>query len=133
AVTLGFPGTPLWEELATLVTIMLLGHWLEMRSITQAQGALGEIAKLLPDKALRVVGEGAAERVQEVPVSELKEGEMLVVRPGARVPADGVVCGGESAVDESVVTGESVPVKKQRGAKVIAGTINRAGSLRIEV
>ncbi|MCD6673522.1 MAG: heavy metal translocating P-type ATPase [Burkholderiaceae bacterium] len=133
AVTLGFPGTPLWEELATLVTIMLLGHWLEMRSVTQAQGALGELAKLLPDKALRVRGEGAAERMEEVPVSELREGDMLLVRPGARVPADGVVRLGESAVDESMITGESVPVTKQPGAKVIAGTVNAAGSLRLEV
>ena len=89
AVTLGFPGMPLWEELATLVTIMLLGHWLEMRSISQAQGALGELAKLLPDKALRVHGEGADERVDEVSVSSLREGDVLLVRPGARVPADG--------------------------------------------
>jgi P-type Cu2+ transporter len=133
AVTLGFPGMPLWEELATLVTIMLLGHWLEMRSITQAQGALGELAKLLPDKAVRVLGEGASERVEEVPVSELREGDLLLVRPGARVPADGVVHQGESAVDESVITGESVPVKKQPGTTVIAGTVNAAGSLRIQV
>jgi P-type Cu2+ transporter len=129
AVTLGLPGMPLWEELATLVTIMLLGHWLEMRSITQAQGALGELAKLLPDKAQRLIGE----RIEEVPVSELNEGDLVLVRPGARVPADGVVRQGESAVDESVITGESVPVKKQPGAKVIAGTVNAAGSLRIQV
>ena len=133
AVTLGFPGMPLWEELSTLVTIMLLGHWLEMRSITQAQGALGELAKLLPDEALLVHGEGEAERTEEVPVSGLRDGDVLLVRPGARVPADGTVRAGESAVDESVITGESVPVKKQPGAKVIAGTVNTAGSLRIEV
>jgi Cu2+-exporting ATPase len=129
AVTLGFPGMPLWEELATLVTVMLLGHWLEMRSITQAQGALGELAKLLPDKATRVRGE----QVEEVPVSELREGDLVLVRPGARIPADGVVKSGESEVDEAVITGESMPVKKGPGAKVIAGTVNGAGSLRIEV
>lgn len=128
-VTLGFPGTPLWEELATLVTIMLLGHWLEMRSITQAQGALGELAKLLPDKASRLQGES----IEEVPVSSLREGDLLLVRPGARVPADGVVRLGESAVDESMITGESVPVKKRPGDKVVAGTVNAAGSLRVEV
>ncbi|HEX6005776.1 MAG TPA: heavy metal translocating P-type ATPase, partial [Burkholderiales bacterium] len=133
AVTLGFPGMPLWEELSTLVTIMLLGHWLEMRSITQAQGALGELARLLPDKALRVRGEDAAERMEEVPVSDLRVGDVLLVRPGARVPADGAVRAGESAVDESVITGESAPVKKHPGDKVIAGTVNEAGSLRIEV
>lgn len=133
AVTLGFPGTPLWEELATLVTVMLLGHWLEMRSISQAQGALGELAKLLPSAASRVHGEGAAERIEEVPVSELREGEVVLVRPGARVPADGVVRSGESSVDESLITGESAPVMKREGAKVIAGAVNGAGSLRVEV
>jgi Molybdopterin-binding domain of aldehyde dehydrogenase len=74
AVTFGYPGMPLWEELATLVTVMLLGHWLEMSSVSQAQGALGELAKLLPDKASRIRGEGADERIDEVPVSELREG-----------------------------------------------------------
>jgi Cu2+-exporting ATPase len=133
AVTLGFPGMPLWEELATLVTIMLLGHWLEMRSISQAQGALGELAKLLPDKAVRVRGEGTAERIEEVAVSELRNGDLILVRPGARVPADGIVRHGESTVDESVITGESVPVHKQPGARVIAGTVNTSGSLRVEV
>jgi Cu2+-exporting ATPase len=133
AVTLGFPGMPLWEELATLVTVMLLGHWLEMRSITQAQGALGELARLMPDTASRVHGGGGAERIEEVPVSALREGEIVLVRPGARVPADGVVRSGESDMDESLITGESVAVKKQEGAKVIAGTVNGGGSLRVEV
>ena len=109
AVTLGLRGTPLWEEVATLVTIMLLGHWLEMRSIHQAQGALGELAKLLPDKALRVRGEDAAEQVEEVAVSDLHESDIVLVRPGARVPADGAVRSGESSVDESMLTGESRP------------------------
>jgi Cu2+-exporting ATPase len=129
AVTLGFPGMPLWEELATLVTIMLLGHWLEMRSITQAQGALGELAKLLPDKAVRLKDES----VEEVPVSELREGDLVLVRPGARVPADGAVRSGESGVDEAMITGESAAVKKRAGDKVVAGTVNGAGSLRVEV
>jgi Cu2+-exporting ATPase len=132
-VTLGFPGMPLWEELATLVTIMLLGHWLEMRSINQAQGALGELARLLPDHALRVSGEGAAERVDEVAVAELREGDTVLVRPGARIPVDGVVRAGESSVDESMITGESVPIHKAPGAKVIAGTVNASGSLRVAV
>jgi Cu2+-exporting ATPase len=129
AVTLGFPGMPLWEELATLVSVMLLGHWLEMRSISQAQGALGELAKLLPDKAARVRGD----EIEEVPVSELREGDLVLVRPGARIPADGVVRSGESGVDEALITGESAPVKKQPGAKLIAGTVNGGGSLRVEV
>ncbi|MES2358279.1 MAG: heavy metal translocating P-type ATPase [Gemmatimonadota bacterium] len=133
AVVLGFPGMPLWEELATLVTIMLLGHWLEMRSISQAQGALGELAKLLPSTAARVRGEGAAERVEDVPIAELHEGDMVLVRPGAGVPADGIVRSGRSAVDEALVTGESAPVEKKEGATVIAGTVNGSGSLRVEV
>ena len=133
AVTLGFPGMPLWEELATLVTIMLLGHWLEMRSISQAQGALGELAKLLPNSAFRVSGEGAGERVEEVAVDELRDGDIVLVRPGASVPADGVVRSGESAVNEALITGESSPVQKRLGERVIAGAVNGSGSLRVEV
>ena len=129
AVTLGYPGMPLWEELATLVTIMLLGHWIEMRSIAQAQGAVTELAKLLPDTAVRIVGENT----EEVRVSDLRLGDLLLVRPGAGLPADGVVRQGESAVNESMITGESRPVSKIPGAKVIAGTVNGYGSLRVEV
>jgi Cu2+-exporting ATPase len=122
-------GDALWWELATLVTIMLLGHWIEMRSISQAQGALRELAKLLPDTATRL-RDGHEE---PVPVSELREGDLLLVRPGASVPADGLVQKGESAVNESMITGESRPVKKREGDSVIAGTINGEGSLRVEV
>ena len=129
AVTLGYPGMPLWEELATLVTIMLLGHWIEMRSISQAQGALKELAKLLPNTAVRVVGD----RTEEVGIDQLREGDLVLVRPGAGVPADGVVRQGASTVNESMITGESQPVEKREGEKVIAGTINGAGSLRVEV
>ncbi|HUF26992.1 MAG TPA: heavy metal translocating P-type ATPase [Gemmatimonadaceae bacterium] len=129
AVTLGFPGMPLWEELATLVTIMLLGHWIEMRSISQAQGALKELAKLLPNTAERLVGD----RTEEVPIDRLGEGDLVLVRPGAAVPADGMVRQGASTVNESMITGESRPVDKREGDKVIAGTINQAGSLRVEV
>ncbi|HEX6372437.1 MAG TPA: heavy metal translocating P-type ATPase [Longimicrobium sp.] len=129
AVTLGFPGMPLWEELATLVTIMVLGHWIEMRSITQAQGAVSELAKLLPNTATRVVGD----RTVEVPVADLRDGDLLLVRPGASVPADGSVVSGESSVDESMLTGESRPVKKREGETVIAGTVNGEGSLRVRV
>jgi Cu2+-exporting ATPase len=119
----------LWWELATLVAIMLLGHWVEMRSISQAQGALRELAKLLPDTATRVIGEGE----EKVPVSELRDGDIVLVRPGEGVPADGVIRKGESAVNEALITGESRPSKKKEGDEVIAGTINGAGSLRIEV
>jgi Cu2+-exporting ATPase len=128
-VTLGFPGMPLWEELATLVTIMLLGHWIEMRSISQAQGALKELAKLLPDTATRIVGD----RTEDVPISDLTDGDVLLIRPGAAVPADGVVLHGASAVNEALITGESAPVEKVEGTRVIAGTVNGSGSLRVEV
>jgi Cu2+-exporting ATPase len=129
AVTLGFPGMPLWEELATLVTIMLLGHWIEMRSINQAQGAVKELAKLLPNVAVRVTGD----RLEEVPIDQLREGDVILVRPGARVPADGIVREGASSVDESMLTGESRPVDKKPEDKVIAGTVNASGSLRVAV
>ena len=132
AVTLGFPGIPLWEELATLVTVMLLGHWVEMRAISQAQGALGRLARLLPGTAVRVI-EGPAERTEEVPLASLRDGDLVLVRPGAAVPADGLVRSGQSAVNESMITGESAPVDKSPGAKVIAGTINGGGSLRVQV
>jgi Cu2+-exporting ATPase len=129
AVTLGFPGMPLWEELATLITIMLLGHWIEMKSIFQAQGALKELAKLLPSTAERVTADGT----ETVPLSELREGDLLLIRPGAGVPADGVVKEGSSTVNEAMITGESEPVRKDVGSEVIGGTVNDAGSLRVEV
>lgn len=130
-VTLGIvDGLDLWWELATLVAIMLLGHWIEMRSITQAQGALKELAKLLPDMAVLLDQSGTT---KEVPVAELKRGDLLLIRPGAGIPADGVVKEGTSAVNESMITGESKPMDKTAGAKVIAGTVNGQGSLRVEV
>src|SRR6476661_6797945 len=129
AVTLGVPGMDLWWELATLITIMILGHWIEMRSISQAQGALKELAKLLPDVAIRVVGDNT----EEVAVSELRPGELILIRPGASIPADGVVRDGSSEVNEAMITGESRPVEKKVEGKVIAGTVNGSGSLRVEV
>jgi Cu2+-exporting ATPase len=129
AVTLGFPGSDLWWELATLVVIMVLGHWIEMRSIAQAQGALNELAKLLPDTALRIAGD----QTETVAVSDLRDGDLVLVRPGASVPADGVVREGSSDVNESMITGESRPVRKGVGDKTIAGTVNGSGSLRVEV
>ena len=128
-VTLGYPGMPLWEELATLVTIMVLGHWIEMRSISQARGALGELAKLLPATAVRVRGD----TTEEIPVPAIRTGDVLLIRPGAAVPADGVVQSGASAVNEAMITGESRLVDKEDGSHVIAGTINGTGSLRIRV
>ncbi|HEY0809950.1 MAG TPA: heavy metal translocating P-type ATPase, partial [Longimicrobiales bacterium] len=129
AVTLGYRGMPLWEELATLVTIMVLGHWLEMRSISQAQGALKELAKLLPGRATRVQGES----LEEVDLAELREGDVVLVRPGESIPADGKVSSGKSDVNESMITGESRPIDKEPGDEVIAGTVNGSGSLRISV
>jgi P-type Cu2+ transporter len=128
-VTLGYPGMPLWEELATLVTVMLLGHWIEMRSIFQAHGALQELAKLLPSTAVRLV-DG---REEEVSIDELADGDLVLIRPGASVPADGVVRSGSSAVNEAMITGESRPLRKREGDEVIAGTLNGEGSLRVEV
>jgi len=129
AVTFGFPGSDLWWELATLVTIMVLGHWVEMRSISQAQGALKELAKLLPDTAVRLVGD----RMETVAVSDLRVGDVVLIRPGASIPADGAVRDGSSDINESMITGESRPVRKDVGARVIAGTVNGSGSLRVEV
>jgi P-type Cu2+ transporter len=119
----------LWWELATLVTIMLLGHWIEMRSIARAKGALQELAKLLPDTATRITDGGE----EEVSVDELQSGDIVLVRPGESVPVDGEVRKGESKLNESMITGESRPVKKGEGDQVIAGTINGEGSLRVEV
>jgi Cu2+-exporting ATPase len=122
-------GMDFWWELATLVTIMLLGHWLEMASVENAQDALNELAKLLPDEA-EVITNGKS---RAVPVSELRVGDILLVRPGAQIPIDGVVTKGGSEVNESMLTGESKPVKKTVGAEVIGGTINMNGALTIKV
>ncbi len=129
AGTLGFFEVEIWWELATLITIMLLGHWLEMRSIAQAQGALSAIAALLPDIAERVAADGT----QTVPLAALAVGDVVLVRPGARIPVDGTVVDGIADVDESIVTGESLPVSKAPGDKVIAGSIAAGGSLRVRV
>ena len=129
AGTLGFFEVEIWWELATLITIMLLGHWLEMRSIAQAQGALSALAALLPDTAERVTADGT----EEVPISALQVGDIVLVRPGARVPADGLIVEGTADVDESMITGESRAVPKQVGDKVIAGTVAAGGSLRVKV
>jgi Cu2+-exporting ATPase len=131
AVTFGLQrGMPFYWELATLVTIMLLGHWMEMRAIGSAQSALDELAKLLPDMAERIAPDGSIERV---PVSALGEGDLVLVRPGAQIPADGEVLEGRSQINESMITGESRPVEKQPGDEVIAGTVNDTGSLHIRI
>ena len=129
AGTLGLFEVEIWWELATLIAIMLLGHWLEMRSIAQAQGALSALAALLPDTAERVTADGT----HEVPIAQVRADDIVLVRPGARVPADGVVVEGTADVDESVITGESRAVTKEPGAAVIAGTVAAGGSLRVKV
>lgn len=129
AATLGFFEVDVWWELATLITIMVLGHWLEMKAITQARGALDALAALLPDSA-EVVTEAGTEKVS---VAQLKVGDVVLVRPGARVPADGTVTEGMADVDESMITGESRAVAKGPGASVVAGTVAAGGSLRVRV
>ncbi|MBN2470480.1 MAG: heavy metal translocating P-type ATPase [Anaerolineae bacterium] len=122
-------GSFFWE-MATLIDIMLLGHWMEMRSVRQASGALDELAKLLPDTAEVLISDG---NIQEKPVSELNTGDLVLVRPGASIPADGQIEEGESDVTEAMITGESKPVSKAPGDQVIAGTINGDGSLRVRI
>ena len=130
AATLGIFEVEVWWELATLITVMSLGHWLEMRSIMQAQGALKALAELLPDTAERVRPDGGLEMV---PLSALAAGDVVLVRPGTRVPADGDVADGTADVDESMITGESRPVTKDVGDHVVAGTVAAGGSLRVTV
>jgi Cu2+-exporting ATPase len=122
-------GMDFWWELATLVTIMLLGHWLEMASVSNAQNALHELAKLLPDTAEKVTSSGT----ETIPVSELQISDKVLVRPGSQIPIDGTVIKGESKVNEAMLTGESEMVKKTKGSEVFGGTINENGSLTIEV
>ena len=129
AGSLGLFDVEIWWELATLITIMLLGHWLEMRSIAQARGALNALAELLPDTAERVTDAGT----EEVPIAALVVGDIVLVRPGARVPADGIVADGNADVDESMITGESRAVAKEPGDSVVAGTVAAGSSLRIRV
>src|SRR5258706_4537027 len=122
-------GEGFFWELVTLIDIMLLGHWIEMRSVRQASGALNALAKLMPDTAEHLMPDGSS---HTMPVSSLKTGDLVLVRPGAGIPADGVVMEGESDVNESMITGESLPVNKIKGAKVIGGSTNSAGSLRVQ-
>src|SRR5581483_236170 len=129
AATFGLFEIEVWWELASLITIMVLGHWLEMRAISQASGALNALAALLPDTAERVSGT----ETQTVPISELRVGDVVLVRPGTRVPADGEVVEGSADVDESMITGESRSVAKEAGDNVIAGTVASGGSLRVRI
>ncbi len=130
ATALGAFDLDFWWELAALVTIMLLGHWQEMKAIGQAQGALSALAALLPDDAERLAHDGRTERV---PVADLRVGDTVLVRPGARVPADGQVVDGQAEMDESMITGESRPVARATGDRVVAGTVATDASLRVRV
>lgn len=129
AVQLGLPGEAFFWELATLVTIMLLGHWLEMASIMKAQSALDAIKQLLPDTAEKLV----KGKPVTVKVSELKVGDLILVRPGTNIPVDGTITDGTSSVNEAAITGESKPVSKTKNDEVVAGTINQDGSLTVKV
>lgn len=124
------PESGFFWEMATLIDVMLLGHWFEMRSVRQASGALSELAKLMPDTAERLNPNGDLEAV---PIHQLSTGDVLLVRPGASIPADGEVVEGKSDLNEAMITGESTPVSKEVGSRVIAGTINGDGSLRVRV
>mgnify|MGYP006285911515 FL=1 len=129
AVVFGFPGKMFFWELATLIIIMLLGHWIEMRSVMGASMALEKLSALIPDNANLLKGD----EVVEIKSGELKDGDTILVRPGEKIPADGFVVKGESYVNESMLTGESQPVSKAKEDKVIGGSINGDGSLYAEV
>lgn len=130
AVTFGLPGTSFYWELVTLIVIMLLGHWLEMRSVMGASRALEELVRLLPDTAARLDDGGA---ISEVPISELVPGDRVLIRPGAKVPVDGTILDGKSSFNEAMLTGESRPVSKEPGDSAIGGAINGASAVTIEV
>ena len=129
ATELGWIDVDLWFELSTLVTVMLLGHWLEMRAIGQAQGALAALAELLPDEAERIIGD----LVETVRIEQLGVDDVVLVRAGGRVPADGVIIDGEAELDESMITGESRPVPKRAGDRVVAGTVSTDSAIRVRV
>ena len=129
ATTLGWFDLEFWWELAALITIMLLGHWMEMRAIGQARGALAALAELLPDEAERVTDSGT----ETVSLADLRVGDVVLVRPGGRIPADGEITTGSVEVDESMVTGESKPVSKSPGDKVVAGTVVTDNSIRVRI
>jgi Cu2+-exporting ATPase len=129
-VVFGIPGRVFFWELATLIDVMLLGHWIEMRSVMGASGALEEIVKLIPSDAHRL---GADGQTEEVPVTELESGDLVLVKPGERIPVDGVIIDGKASVDESMITGESEPVSRGEGEEVVGGSVNGDGSLTVEV
>jgi P-type Cu2+ transporter len=130
ATSFGLFDAEIWWELALLIAVMLLGHWVEMRAVGQARGALAALAEMMPDEAERSTEDGGTETVK---VTELIVGDVVLVRPGARVPADGVIVQGTADVDESMITGESTPVTREEGDRVVAATVVADSSLRVEV
>ncbi|MBI2831449.1 MAG: copper-translocating P-type ATPase [Chloroflexi bacterium] len=130
AVVYGLAGMVFFWELATLIDVMLLGHWIEMRSIMAASSALEELARLMPAEAHKLMPDDS---LKDVPLDELAIGDRVLVKPGEKIPADGTVTKGETSVDEAMLTGESTPVPKQAGAAVIGGSVNGDGSLTVEV
>jgi Cu2+-exporting ATPase len=130
AVVFGLPGMVFFWELATLIDVMLLGHWIEMRSVSRASSALEELVKLMPSRADRVREDGG---VEDVPVEDLREGDLVLVKPGEKVPIDGVVVEGRTTVDESMLTGESRPVEKKEQDEVIGGVINGESAITVKV
>ena len=130
AVVFGLTGKMFFWELASLIDIMLLGHWIEMKSVMGASRALEELAKLMPSDAHKLMPDGS---VKDVPLGELAVNDKVLIKPGEKIPADGVIVAGESSVNEAMLTGESTPAPKKTGAKVIGGAINGEGSLTIEV
>src|SRR3990170_2496997 len=130
AVVFGVKGEVFFWELATLIDIMLLGHWIEMKSVMGASKALEELAKLMPDEAHKINDDGS---VIESPISELKHKNKLLIKPGEKIPADGKIYEGKTSINEAMITGESKPVSKSEGDDVIGGSINGEGSIKIEV
>ncbi|MFO7598111.1 MAG: heavy metal translocating P-type ATPase, partial [Desulfocurvibacter africanus] len=129
-VVFALPGKTFFWELATLVDIMLLGHWIEMRSVMSASSALEELARLLPSEAHKLMDNG---RTEDVSVEELASGDRILIKPGEKMPADGEIVEGESSVNEAMLTGEATPVDKKPGDKIIGGSVNGEGSLTVEV
>ena len=129
AVTFGLPGKTFYWELATLIDIMLLGHYIEMRSVLGASRALEELIKLMPTEAHLITPEG----VKDIPVSELKKGDIVLVKPGEKIPSDGIIIEGETSVNEAMLTGESKPVYKKVGDGVIGGSINLEGAIKVRI
>ena len=130
AVVFGLEGMPFFWELVTLIDVMLVGHWIEMKSVMGASKALEELARLMPSEAHKLMPDGT---VQDVPLGQLQPGDRVIVKPAEKVPADGTVVDGQTSVNESMLTGESVPVSKTQGSAVIGGSINGEGAVTVEV